>query len=310
MLITLTTDFGVEDGYVGAMKGVISCIAPGVSLVDITHDLSPQDVRSAAYVLWTTVPYFPKTSVHLVVVDPGVGMARRPIAVQSPWGVLVGPDNGVFSYLWTLSPPSLGVILQNSDFHCEPASLGDMASSTFHGRDIFAPAAAYIARGVPLEALGPRLKNGPLAGAAGSSDLVRLPLPKLTWDDTRLSGEVIYMDHFGNAITSIGRLVWEGAQLHVRAAFRDVPALHFAAERAEVFVKGRAIGPVRHTYGEVAIGSPLALVGSAGMLEIGVNQGHAASRLELQVGNSVEVVLMDTVCTHEKEVFNERVLCY
>jgi hypothetical protein len=297
MLITLTTDFGLEDGYVGAMKGVISRIAPGIPLVDITHSLPPQDLRSAAYVLWTTVPYFPQESVHLVVVDPGVGTARHPIAVQSPWGILVGPDNGVFSYLWEMSSPGLGVILsgsasgQNPDF---PPKLDSVTkvSNTFHGRDIFAPAAAYLARGVPLEALGSPIRDV-------RSDPVRLPPPVLRLEDTRILGEVIYVDHFGNVITSIGRLVWEGRRLHLQSPFHDVSPISFLAEEVRVIVKGCSIGPIRHTYGDVEVGTSLALVGSAGMLEVGVNQGHAASQLDVQVGAPVEVVLVGGRIAHD-----------
>ncbi len=286
MLITVTTDFGWEDGYVGAMKGVISRIAPGVPLVDITHDLPPQDLRSAAYVLWTTVPYFPKESVHLVVVDPGVGTARYPIAVRSPWGILVGPDNGVFSYLWAVSSPGLCVVLQNPDFHLKLNSIMDRSvelSSTFHGRDIFAPAAAHLARGVPLEVLGPSLEEL-------GSDPVRLSLPGLWLEDTHILGEVLYVDHFGNIITSVGRLVWEGDRLHLRALFHNMPPVRFVAEQVQVIVKGCPIGPIHHTYGEVEEGASLALVGSAGMLEVGVNQGHAASQLDVQLGDPIEVV--------------------
>jgi hypothetical protein len=283
MLITLTTDFGLVDGYVGAMKGVMARIAPGVPLVDITHSLPPQDVRSAAYVLWTTVPYFPRTSVHLVVVDPGVGTARRPIAVQSPWGSLVGPDNGVFSYLWALSPPTSGAILQNPDFRLALDDFSDGVSSTFHGRDIFAPAAAHLARGVSMEDLGPSLSD--------IDPPVRFPLPELALDSGHIRGEVIYIDHFGNIITSIGRLLWEEVRLHLQPVFHELSPIRFVARQARVFMNGRAIGPIRHTYGEVAIGASLALVGSAGMLEVGVNQGHAASRLAVQVGDPVEIVL-------------------
>ena len=148
MLISLTTDFGQDDGYVGSMKGVMARIAPGVPFVDITHAIPPQSVRVAAFVLWTSLPYFPADSVHLVVVDPGVGTARRAIASRTPWGTLVGPDNGVFSYVWAAAPPDLSVALENTAYQL-PAT-----SQTFHGRDVFAPAAAHLSTGVPLAALG------------------------------------------------------------------------------------------------------------------------------------------------------------
>lgn len=274
MLITITTDFGTRDGYVGTMKGVIAGIAPGVPCIDITQEIPPQDVRSAAYVLWTALPYFPPESIHVVVVDPGVGTARRPIAARTPWGTLVGPDNGVFSYVWEAAPPTLIVELAN------PAYRNITVSNTFHGRDIFSPAAAHLARGVPLAELGPEV-----------TDPARLPAPILTVTDTTIAGEVIYIDHFGNAITSIGRLVWDGGLLSLDPAFGEAPAGIINAGRVRVLVAGRDLGPVRRTYGEVAPGEPLALVGSEGLLELAVNRGHSAQALGLVIGDPVEIAL-------------------
>ncbi|RLC88705.1 MAG: hypothetical protein DRI37_04950 [Chloroflexi bacterium] len=274
MLITLTTDFGTQDGYVGVMKGVMADIMPGVTFVDISHAVPPQDVRAAAYLLWTALPYFPAESIHLVVVDPGVGTARRPLASRTPWGLLVGPDNGVFSYVWAVAPPEMTVELTN------PAYRQSALSSTFHGRDIFAPAAAYLARGVPLENFG-----------ALVAEPVRLSLPHLELDEGALKGEVLYVDHFGNAITSIGRLIWEGAFLHLDAAFGELSPLLLRADSLRVVVAEHNLGPVRRTYGEVASGAPLALVGSEGMLELAVSHGHGATVLGLQVGDEVQVLV-------------------
>ncbi len=274
MLITLTTDFGLQDGYVGVMKGVMATIAPGVPMVDLTHLIPPQDVRSAAYVLWTALPYFPQESVHLVVVDPGVGTRRRPIAAATPWGLLVGPDNGVFSYVWEAAPPSRIVELAN------PRYLRDTVSNTFHGRDIFSPAAAYLARGVPLERLGPPV-----------DDPVRLPPPSLEVERRRLRGEVLYVDHFGNCITSIGLLVWDGDYLQFDPVFGEAGEhLMLPAARARVRVGGWELEGIRRTYGLVAKGEPLALVGSEGLLEIAVAQGHGAEHLGLHIGDPVEVI--------------------
>ena len=161
MLITLTTDFGMQDAYVSIMKGVMARIAPNAPLVDITHTIPPQDVRAAAYLLWTALPYFPEESVHLVVVDPGVGTERRAIAARTAWGALVGPDNGVFSYVWASTPASQIVALEN------PAYQRPQVSHTFHGRDVFAPAAAHLARGAPLAESGAGgLRSGASARAA------------------------------------------------------------------------------------------------------------------------------------------------
>jgi len=274
MLITITTDFGTRDGYVGTMKGVIAGIAPGVPCIDITQEIPPQDVRSAAYVLWTALPYFPLESVHVVVVDPGVGTVRRPIAARTPWGMLVGPDNGVFSYVWEVAPPTMIVELAN------PAYRNVAVSNTFHGRDIFSPAGAHLARGVPMAELGPEVE-----------DPVRLPAPVFTVTESTITGEVIYIDHFGNVITSIGRLVWDGALLSLDPVFGDVPAGIINAARVRVLVAGRDLGPVRHTYGEVEPGEPLALVGSEGLLELAVNHGHGAQALGLAIGATVEIAL-------------------
>jgi S-adenosyl-L-methionine hydrolase (adenosine-forming) len=271
-LISLTTDFGLDDGYVGTMKAVMAGIAPGVPTVDITHTIAPQDVAAAAYVLWTSLPYFPPQSVHLVVVDPGVGTSRRAVASATAWGILVGPDNGVFSYVWHAAPPQLTVALEASAY--QRASV----SRTFHGRDIFAPAAAHIAAGVPLAAFGPEVE-----------DPVRLPMPRMTMSDEAIHGEVIYIDRFGNAITSIGRMVWDGWLLRLDPVFADPGPRVIQAELVTVWVGGHAIGSIRRTYGEVAPGKALALVGSEGLLEIATHGGHGARELGLAVGDPVEI---------------------
>jgi hypothetical protein len=272
MLISVTTDFGLDDGYVGTMKGVMSGIAPGAIFVDITQTIRPQDVQQTAYVLWTSLPYFPPEAVHLVVVDPGVGTSRRAIASRTAWGVLVGPDNGVFSYVWSGAPPDLTVALENPEYQRAAVS------GTFHGRDIFAPAAAHIAAGVPLKEFGPVV-----------NDPVRLPMPVMEVSTHGIRGEVIYVDHFGNVITSIGRLVWEGSLLHLDPVFREAEPRVLNVSRLHVTVNDRDLGPIRRTYGEVGLGDPLALVGSEGMLEIAVNQGKGANVLGIEVGDPVEV---------------------
>jgi S-adenosyl-L-methionine hydrolase (adenosine-forming) len=276
MIISLTTDFGLDDGYVGAMKGVISGIVPGVPLIDITHTIKPQDLTAAAYVLWTAIPYYQEQSVHLVVVDPGVGTARRAIASRTPWGVVVGPDNGIFTYLWAAGEPQLTVALEN------PRYCRSTISSTFHGRDIFAPAAAHIAAGVPLEELGPVVTHP-----------TKLPLPQLSVSSQSIKGEIIYIDRFGNGITNIGRLIWEGPVLHLDPAFGDTAPRMINASRVAVILPEAPshsdIGQIRRTYGQTAPDQVLALVGGEGMLEIAVNQGHAARALGLRIGAPVEL---------------------
>ena len=274
-LVTLLTDFGLADGYVGTMKGVILGIAPGTQLVDISHSIAPQRVRQAAYVLYVSYPFFPTHTVHLVVVDPGVGSARRSIAVRTPVGTFVGPDNGVFSYVMYRERVEAVVDLSNSRYR------PSFVSHTFHGRDIFGPAAAHLAAGVSMTEMGP-LVNDPIL----------LPRPKLELADRDLVGEVMHIDHFGNVITSVGRLDWEQDELVLQSAFGQVrePA-RFDATWAVVEVAGHSVASVRRTYAEVEAGMPLALVGSNGHLEIAVRDGSAAEALGLHLGDEVLVRL-------------------
>jgi len=269
-LVTLTTDFGMADGYVGTMKGVILSIAPNARLVDISHEIVPQDVRQAAYVLRTAYPFFPPHTVHLVVVDPGVGSARRPIALRTPAGIFVGPDNGVFSYVMAYERVEALVELADPRYHLS------RVSHTFHGRDIFSPAAAHLAAGVPITALGPSL-----------TDPVTLPFPRLEVASGGVTGEVLHADHFGNVITSIGLLVWSGGELTLEPTFGKAGRggqVRFQAAEAVVTVAGQEITGVHRTYAEVEPGEVLALVGSEGHLEIAVREGNAARKLGLHPG--------------------------
>jgi S-adenosylmethionine hydrolase len=272
-IVTLTTDFGTADGYVGTMKGVILSVVPGAQLVDISHEIGPQNVRQTAYVLYTAYPFFPPHTVHLVVVDPGVGSSRRPIALRTPSGTFVGPDNGVFSYVMAREPVEALVEL------ADPRYRLPQVSHTFHGRDIFAPAAAHLASGVPIGALGPRV-----------SDPVAFPSPRLEISPAGVIGEVLHADHFGNVITSIGLLVWSDDDLLLKPAFGEVGGggrVHFRAGGAVVVVAGQEIAGVHRTYADVATGEALALVGSEGHLEVAVREGSAARSLGLRPGDAV-----------------------
>jgi len=283
-LITLTTDFGLADGYVGTMKGIILGIAPDARLVDITHQIAAQDVRQAAFVLYSAYPFFPPHTVHLVVVDPGVGSARRPVALRTPAGTFVGPDNGVFTYVLAHEPVEALVELADPRYRLSEVS------RTFHGRDVFAPAAAHLAAGVLFAALGPSI-----------SDPVTFPLPRLEIGSGAVAGEVLLADRFGNVVTSVGRLVWDGAELVLEPAFQDAGGrkqdarraapTRFRANEAVVVVAGQEIVGVRHTYAEAEPGEALALVSSEGHLEIAVREGSAAQRLGLRPGDAVEVRL-------------------
>lgn len=273
-IITLTTDFGLADGYVGTMKGVMLAIAPSVRLVDITHEIPPQHLQQTAYVLYTAYQHFATDAVHLVVVDPGVGSARRPIALQLSHGTFVGPDNGVFSYVMAEETIEGAVEL------LDPRHRLDSVSHTFHGRDVFAPAAAHLAAGVPVDDLGPTVQ-----------EITTLSLPRLEMLPRGVSGEVLHIDHFGNAITSIGRLRWRGDALAITPAFRREKKEHscFRADGALVMTQGRQWEGVHATYSDVETGSALALVGSEGHLEIAVREGSAGRELGLQPGDTVEV---------------------
>ncbi len=271
-IVTLTTDFGLADPYVGAMRGVILSIIPHAQLVDITHEIPPQEIRQTAFVLYAVWPFFPPRTIHLVVVDPGVGSRRRPIAGQTAHGLFVGPDNGVFSYVMAQEPVNALVELVDPQYRLA------QVSQTFHGRDIFAPAAAHLAAGVPLHRLGPAVH-----------DPVMLAPPALSVSPGRISGEVLCIDHFGNAITSIGRLSWDGAVLSLEPAFaaNGSSGARIPAAQASVSMAGRELRGVRRTYADVDAGEVLALVGSTGHLELAVREGSGADALDLQPGDVV-----------------------
>ena len=235
-VITLLTDFGLADTYVGQMKGAILAIAPGARLVDLTHAVPPQDVTAGAFLLWSAVEAFAPRTVHLAVVDPGVGSTRRAIAIRSRRGdVFVGPDNGLlFPAVECLGGIDLAIELTERSYW-RPGP-----STTFHGRDIFGPVAAHVANGVPLQSLG-----------RPTADVHQLHLPQ----PRGLQGEVIHVDAFGNLITNLPAA--------------SLPP-HF-----QVLVHGRAVQAAQ-TYTAVEPGELLALVGSAGLLEISARDASAA----------------------------------
>ena len=249
-IITLTTDFGSADGYVGAMKGVILGIAPDVRLVDISHEIAAQDVRGAGYVLGHAAAFFPLGTVHVAVVDPGVGSRRRPLLITTPVASYVGPDNGLFTF--ALDEGGAAVFELDQPEFWQPN-----ISRTFHGRDIFAPVAAHLARGIVPYALGSPI-----------SDPVRLPaVAPQRRADGHVAGHVIHVDHFGNLIT-------------------DIPGGWVGVGRWCVEIAGRRIGRFGTTYADATAGALLILVSSAGTLEIAVRDGNAAALLGVGVGNA------------------------
>jgi S-adenosylmethionine hydrolase len=272
-IITLLTDFGLSDAYVGTMKGVLLSICPMAHLIDLTHAIEPQNIRQAAYLLMTAFRHFPPDTVFLVVVDPGVGLAREPIAVETNYGVYVAPNNGVLSYVLPNVRVHHAVIVENPDYRLPGVSL------TFHGRDIFAPAAAHLANGVSITKLGPVLP-----------EFVKLDDPVLKVDPYHIRGEVLHIDHFGNIITSIGYLAWTAPntlQLTPRFGSQQEELLELNSETCAIMLGASTIHTIRPTYGMVPPGELTALVGSSGQLEIGINQGHAAQSLAVSLGDPI-----------------------
>jgi S-adenosyl-L-methionine hydrolase (adenosine-forming) len=260
--LTFLTDYGLDDGFVAACKGVALRIAPQAQLIDITHLVQPGDVRRGAAVLAQTVGYLPP-AVHVGVVDPGVGTARRAIAVQAGQSILVGPDNGLLSWaISALGGASRAVQLTNGDLWLHPVS------ATFHGRDIFMPVAAHLAAGTDLAAAGDELDP---------TDLVALPAPTSRVHDGEAEGEVMSVDRFGNVQLSIaaseaGRMgIGLGSSIVVRAGRRQLTL------------------PYLETFASVAPGELVAYTDSAGLISLAVNAGDAAERLGLPPGAHVRL---------------------
>jgi hypothetical protein len=276
-VISLLTDFGEDDGFVGTMKGVMKGIAPQATFIDISHRINPQDVHQAAFVLMTSVPFFPAGTVHLVVVDPGVGSTRRPIAVQTDEYQFIAPDNGVLSYVVSAKQPYKAIELSNPDYRLP------YVSQTFHGRDIFAPAAAHLAAGVAIDQLGPPIEQ-----------IMRLDPPALSVHQNEIRGEILNIDHFGNLRTSIHSLRWEEQGfLCLRPLWGEASGageeLQFSARSAEIFVGELRIKGVSETFSSVEVGEVVAFVGSERALEIAINQGNLAHVSGVQKGDPVRV---------------------
>ncbi|HKG48047.1 MAG TPA: SAM-dependent chlorinase/fluorinase [Pyrinomonadaceae bacterium] len=242
-VITLLTDFGTADYFTGAVKGAILSVNPVVVIADITHEIPPQDIAAGAFTLLAAYKTFPAGTIHMAVVDPGVGSTRRPIIVSANEQFFVGPDNGLFTYIYDREPSHRTVhVTDNRYFRPSP-------SSTFHGRDIFAPVAAALSNGVAPEDFGPEI-----------TDEVRLP-------SLQTPTRIIHIDHFGNCVTNITRDVLPAEKILV--------------------INGQTIREFREFYGESEEASLFAIWGSAGFLEISVNGGSAAKILRGKVGDKV-----------------------
>ena len=258
-IITLTTDFGHGDHYVACMKGVILRIAPKVNIVDVSHEVAPHDILHGAFILRQLIQWFPDGTIHVVVVDPGVGTGRRIIVARYADHYVIAPDNGLISLAHQLGQFREARILQN------PRFMLPMVSNTFHGRDIMAPAAAHLAAGGKMRDVGP---------PADRVEMLQVARPQLG-QDGNLTGQVIHADCFGNLITNIGPADMAAATRH--------------QANPQVYLMGQCVGSLHKTYSNVGAGQPLALFGSSDLLEISINCGSAAEHFGQGVNASVEV---------------------
>lgn len=251
-IITLLTDFGTDDPWVGVMKGVIYSITSEVEIIDITHGVPPGNVVVGAFFVDYASRYFPKDTIHVVVVDPGVGSDRRPIMVSARGQYFIGPDNGVFTPLYNG---------EESVYHLTSSwYFRTPVSNTFHGRDIFAPVAAHLSTGLSPEFFGERIE-----------DYKKIPLPTpRKMEDGTIEGEVIHVDRFGNLVTNISKDMLEGYEY-------------------EIDINGKVISGIKKAYNSVPPGEPLALIDSFDMLEIAVNRGSAAKILGCKQKTQVRV---------------------
>lgn len=256
-IITLTTDFGAGSSYVAQMKGVILSIDPSIRLVDVTHDIPPQDIRQAAIVLEDVARWFPRGTIHICVVDPGVGTARRIALVDGGSQIFVAADNGVLSRVVAGADPLRAVAVSDPKYWLQPVS------DTFHGRDIMAPVAAHVARGTPWASFGPPIER---------LESLAWPLPRLA--NRRLEGTVISVDSFGNLVTNIDRALVLG--------LGDPSVMR-------VHCGGRVIHGIVRTYAQSPAGTLVALFGSAERLEVALVQGHAGRQLGVGVDAAVIV---------------------
>lgn len=263
-VIALLTDFGLSDVFVGVMKGVIAGIAPDAQVIDITHAVAPQQIASGAWQLATVYRFFPRGTVFTCVVDPGVGSARGAIALHAGDWLFVGPDNGLFSYIYVEQPIHRAVTLANTRYQLS------QVSATFHGRDVFAPAAAYLALGVGLDEFGPTVEP---------SSLVRLDVQPPVRNDGTIAARIVHIDHFGNIVTNIPLALVPDLfdeQVRIRALFAENGAI--VEQRVRFFA-------------DATNGAPFLFTDSTGMLGVAVREGNAARALGLHSGTEVTLLI-------------------
>jgi S-adenosylmethionine hydrolase len=258
-IITLLTDFGTQDEYVGVIKGVIGTINPAATIIDVTHGIPPQNVVAAAYTLKSAYPFFPQGAIHLAVVDPGVGTRRDIVAVRCGGHLFLAPDNGLLGPILAQHPPEEVYRVENENLFRHPVS------RTFHGRDVFAPVAAHLSQGLPLKALGRLLDFDRLRP-------LHVQEPRVGISGV-LEGEIVGVDHFGNLITNIGSSHLSG----------------LGTGKIEILIGDHAISGMVDSYAQSAIGELLAIIGGRDCLEIAVNGGSAFKSLNLAHGAPVRV---------------------
>jgi S-adenosyl-L-methionine hydrolase (adenosine-forming) len=258
MLITLTTDFGYTDPFVGIMKGVIYGINPQAQVIDLSHGIPAQNIMAAALVLRQSARYFPPGTIHVAVVDPGVGSTRRPLLMELEESYFIGPDNGVLSLVIEEKTPGRIIHLSNRVYQLQPTS------ATFHGRDIFAPAAAYLSRGVAPETFGETIR-----------DFARLTWPAVIKTGTMIKGEIVYIDGFGNLSTNIGT--------------DDLKEL--TRHNPTITLRDLTIFGLSRNYAGVEQDKYVALINSWGLLEIAIYRGNAQQRSGAIIGDQVQVTL-------------------
>ena len=267
--IVMMTDFGLQDIYVGIMKGVIKRICPDVEIIDLTHEIPPQNVAAGAWALKNSVSFFEKGTIFLSIVDPDVGSNRFPLAVQAGDYTFVSPDNGLLTHVLRDFPLKQAVSIENRQYALEKIS------ATFHGRDIFSPAAAHLANGVALEALGSPISN-----------LATLDVPEVTTTSNSMSGAIVHIDHFGNVITNLGAFGWVG--MH-ELETSHIPHL-LNAPKLTVMVGTHHINGIVRAYYEVPEGHLLAQIDSTGVLEVAIYRGNAAQHIGAMVGDVVTIM--------------------
>jgi S-adenosylmethionine hydrolase len=259
-VITLTTDFGTGDHEAGVLKGVVWKIAPNVKIADLSHDITPHDILEAAFLLWRAAPYFPDETVHVAVVDPGVGTSRRALAAHLGSQYFVGPDNGLLSLLAAKAGENDE---ETSYVHLDqPKYWLPEVSNVFHGRDIFSPVAAHLASGIPFNMLGTAI-----------IDPVRIEIPNPTRTDRGWLGQVIHIDHFGNLSTNL--------------SIRHL----IPTKEVKINIKGEQIVGLVSTFGERPVGTLVALLDSSGSLAISVVNGSAVQVLKARIGDKIEVLI-------------------